>query len=103
MITNVFQAQIKCFKADEGGEFHKLEPYLTKHGIPFRYFRPATPQQNGVAERKHRHVAEKMRCLLFQSQLPLVFWVEALHYAIFLINRLPSPSLSHKSPYQILF
>ncbi|GAA0175461.1 hypothetical protein LIER_28628 [Lithospermum erythrorhizon] len=65
MITNVFQANIKCFQADEGGEFYKLEPYLNKHGILFRYSCPATPQQNGVAERKYRNVAEKIRCSLF--------------------------------------
>ncbi|GAA0154731.1 hypothetical protein LIER_37951 [Lithospermum erythrorhizon] len=103
MVTNVFQAKIKYFQADEGGEFHKLEPYLNKHGIPYRYSCPATPQQNGIAERKHRHIVEKMRCLLFQSKLPAVFWFEALNYVIYLINRLPSPSLNNQTPYYLLF
>ncbi|GAA0168608.1 hypothetical protein LIER_23284 [Lithospermum erythrorhizon] len=103
MVSNVFQSHIKQFQADEGGEFHKLEPYLNKHGILFRYSCPATPQQNGVAERKHRHVAEKLRCLLFQSQMPNIFWVEALHYVVYLINKLPSASLNNATPYYLLF
>ncbi|GAA0173003.1 hypothetical protein LIER_41441 [Lithospermum erythrorhizon] len=76
-------------------------PVLSPTGI--KYSSPTTPQQNGVGERKHRHLAEKIRCLLFQSQLPPTFWVEALNYVVYLINKLPSPSLSNKSPYQILF
>ncbi|GAA0151178.1 hypothetical protein LIER_09956 [Lithospermum erythrorhizon] len=74
MVGNVFRSDIKQFQANEDGEFHKLEPYLNKHGILFRYSCPTTAQQNGVAERKNRHVAEKLRCLLFQSQMPHVFW-----------------------------
>ncbi|GAA0159187.1 hypothetical protein LIER_16024 [Lithospermum erythrorhizon] len=103
MVSNVFQSHIKQFQADEGGEFHKLEPYLNKHGILFRYSCPAISQQNRVAERKHRHVAEKLRCLLFQSQMPNVLWVEALHYVVYLINRLPSTSLNNATLYHLLF
>ncbi|GAA0173676.1 hypothetical protein LIER_27242 [Lithospermum erythrorhizon] len=43
-----------------------------------------------------------MRCLLFQACLPPVFWVQALHYIVFLINVLPSQQLKYKSPYEIL-
>ncbi|GAA0170632.1 hypothetical protein LIER_24855 [Lithospermum erythrorhizon] len=62
-----------------------LSPTDIKHYIVFidaysRYSCLVTPQQNGVAEKKHRHIAEKIRCLLFQSQLPPIFWVEALNY-----------------------
>ncbi|GAA0143947.1 transmembrane signal receptor [Lithospermum erythrorhizon] len=102
MITNVFKACLITFQADEGGEFHKLEPFFKQHGILYRYYCPYTPQQNGIAERKHRHIVDKMRCLLFQSMLPPTFWVEALNYSFYLINKLCSPSLNNNSPHQLL-
>ncbi|GAA0159081.1 transmembrane signal receptor [Lithospermum erythrorhizon] len=103
MITNVFHTSVITFQADEWGEFHKLEPFFKEHGILYRYSCPNTPQQNGTAERKHRHIVDKMRCLLFQAMLTPVFWVEALNYAVHIINKLPSPSLNNNSPHQLLY
>jgi len=33
-----------------------------------------TPQQKGIAERKHQHLLNVTRSLLFQPNLPTVFW-----------------------------
>ncbi|GAA0152880.1 transmembrane signal receptor [Lithospermum erythrorhizon] len=69
-IQNTFNKPILTFQADEGGEFHKLESYFLSHGIHFRYSCPYTLQQNGTAERKNRHIGDKLRCLLFQAPQP---------------------------------
>jgi len=61
-----------------------------------------TPQQNGVVERKRQHILNITRALIFQSNLPILFWNFATSH-VFLLNRLPSKVLHNKSPYDILY
>lgn len=64
---------------------------------------PHTPQQNGIAERKHRHLVETALTLMIEAQIPTSFWYHSCSYAAFLIKRMPSRTLEMKSPYQVLF
>lgn len=41
--------------------------------------------------------------LLAQAFLPFSFWWEAFHTAVYLIDRLPSPTLSNTSPFFLLY
>ncbi|RVW30074.1 Retrovirus-related Pol polyprotein from transposon RE1 [Vitis vinifera] len=61
------------------------------------------PFQNGIAECKHHHVTETGLTLMFHARVPLSLWVEAFSTTVFLINRLPSPLLDGKTPYELLF
>ncbi|RVW91359.1 Retrovirus-related Pol polyprotein from transposon RE1 [Vitis vinifera] len=90
---------------DGGTEFtnNKFRSHLHSCGINLRLACPYTPSQNGIAERKHRHVTETGLTLMFHARVPLSSWVKAFSTAIFLINRLPSPSLAGKTPYELLF
>ena len=65
---------------------------------------PYTPQQNGMAERKHRHIVELGLSMIFQSKLPLKYWLESFFTANFVINLLPTSTLdNNESPFQKLY
>ncbi|RWR76373.1 putative polyprotein [Cinnamomum micranthum f. kanehirae] len=104
-VENMLSTTIKAFQSDGGGEFmsNRFQNFLTSHGIAHRVSCPHTPEQNGVAERKHCHIVEMGLTLLATSHMPLQYWVEAFNTAGFLINRLPTKVLNNKSPWECLF
>jgi hypothetical protein len=55
-------------------------------------------QQNGISERKNRHLLEVTRTLLFQNNVPKFYWSDVVLTTTYLINRLPSMKLKkHES------
>ncbi|CAH9124860.1 unnamed protein product, partial [Cuscuta epithymum] len=105
LVETQFEARVKRIRSDNGVEFQTniLSEYYARCGIIFETSCTDTPQQNGVVERKHRHILEIARALRFQSGLPIDFWGECILTAVYIINRLPSPIISNKSPYEMLF
>ena len=53
--------------------------------------------------KKIRHIVKTGLALLNTASLPLKFWTYAFQTAIHLINCMPTPTLQHTSPFQILF
>jgi hypothetical protein len=105
LVEKQFSAVIKQFQSDNGGEYtsNQFKPFLSQNGILHRLSCPHTSQQNGTAERKHKHVVEIGLTLLAQSGLSSKYWVDAFLTATFLINRLPTPVLNNESPFSKLF
>jgi transposase InsO family protein len=72
MVANQFSKSIKVIRSDNGSEF-KIPEFYSSKGIIHQTSCVNTPQQNGVAERKHRHLLNVARALLFQATLPKHF------------------------------
>lgn len=91
-------------QSDNGSEFlsKDMQSWFKAHGIHHQRSCVSTPQQNGVVERKHRHLLSVTRALRFQSHLPLTYWGECLLTACYLINKMPTPILKHKTPHEVL-
>jgi hypothetical protein len=80
-----------------------FQSFLTKDGIIHRKSCPYTSQQNGIAERKLRHILETGLTLLAHCHLSNRYWVDAFITAVHIINRLPTPTLQHLSPFFKLY
>ena len=85
------------------GEYRKLAPLLHSLGIDFCHPCPHTHQQQGRAERKHRHIVDLGLTLLAKASMPLKFWWDAFVSPVYLLNRLLTQVLQHKSPFELLF
>ncbi|XP_069152849.1 uncharacterized protein [Solanum lycopersicum] len=59
--------------------------------------------QNGVVERKHRHLLEDTRALRLQAHIPIRYWGHCLLAAAYIINRLPFSVLKFDTPYERLY
>lgn len=64
---NLFNQRIGIFQSDGGGEFvnHEFTSHLLKCGIKHYLSCPHTPEHNGLAERKHRHLTELGLSMMF--------------------------------------
>ena len=63
-------------------------PYFAETGIIFQTSCVGISQQNGRVERKHQHILNATRALLFQGHLPVSFLGECILGAVYLINRI---------------
>ncbi|KAE8667521.1 Protein QUIRKY [Hibiscus syriacus] len=100
MVQNQFSVSVKIVRSDNGREFFNSEcsPLFASLGIIHQSTCVCTPQQNRVAERKHRHLLEVAQALRFQSRVPFKLWGECVLAACYIINMLPSSVMSWKTP-----
>jgi hypothetical protein len=105
LIETHYNIKIKILCADNETKFinQNFLNFTKSRGIIHQTSCVYTPQQNRVFERKNHHLLEMTRTLLFQNNIPKIFWLEVVLIATYLINRLPSANLSFKSPLEILY
>ncbi|CAN1180130.1 Copia protein, partial [Linum perenne] len=99
-VQNQFQTQISILRSDNGTEYFNdsFKTFSQTIGLVQQSSCSNTPQQNGIAERKNRHLLEVTRALMFSANVPKYFWGDALLTATYLINRMPSKVLNFKTP-----
>jgi transposase InsO family protein len=92
--------QIQRLRTDNGGEYvnNNFTNYCTTQGIQMQHIVPYTPQQNGVAERNNRTLKEMANCMIQSKGLSLKYWVEAINYANYIVNRTPTKDLKNITP-----
>ena len=98
-----FNKPVKMVRSDNGSDFTCLGSFFNENGIIHQTSCVATPQQNGRVERKHRHILNVARALLFQAGMPVRFWGEAISTATHLINLTPTKILHGLTPHEVLF
>ena len=76
---------------------------MSQHGILHQSSCAHIPQQNGVVERKNRHLIETARTLLLHYHAPFRFWGDAVLTACYLINCMPSSVLHAQIPHSLRF
>ena len=94
--------KVKVLWTDNVGEYtsKEFEQYLKKQGTQHELTVPKIPQQNGVAERINRTLAETIRIMLADSELPKRFRVKALSATTYLPNCSPTNGVQDKTPYE---
>lgn len=75
IVKTQHSAIIKYFRCDLGGEHtsNAFSNLLAFDGTIHQITCTSTPEQNGVAERKHRHLVETARSLLLSASTPVNF------------------------------
>jgi hypothetical protein len=92
MVEKEKGVSINCLRFNGRGEYfsNDFNEYLKEHGIQKKYSCSYSPHQNGVAERKKRHIVEITRAMLNEKNLPNYFWAEAIAIVVYIMNRTPT-------------
>ncbi|CAI7853663.1 unnamed protein product [Closterium sp. NIES-54] len=86
--------------SDRGKEFSSahLGSFCRAQGIRQTFTLPASPQQNGIAERRIGMVMDVTRTSMIHAAAPHFLWPFAVHYAAHQLNLQPRVSLPETSP-----
>ncbi|CAI7898293.1 unnamed protein product [Closterium sp. NIES-54] len=86
--------------SDRGGEYSSdlLAAFSADHGIRQTFTLPASPQQNGVAERRIGLVMEVARTSMIHAAAPHFLWPFPVRYTAHQLNLWPRVSLPETSP-----
>lgn len=99
IVEKHLELHIKTFYSDNGGEFLALTEFFSTNGIAHLTTLPH-PQHNGMSERRHLHIVEKGLTFLTHAFIPLSYWTYAFSTTVYLINKMPSPTINFSNSYE---
>ena len=82
---------------------NSIQVFYEDEGIEQQVTVPYAHQTNGTAERAIRTIVTIGRSILHHAKLDKRFWAEAAMTAIYVKNRLPSPKIAHKTPFEMVY
>jgi len=82
--------KVNFLRMDSEGEYigENFQRWLKSKGIHYELMNPSTPQENGMVKQLNQTILEMLRVMLFDTQLPKLFWTFAVNYSQELLNRL---------------
>lgn len=93
---------IKEVFSDNAKEYrHNLASFCKKKGIIYNFSPPYTKEPNGAAERINRTILNKIRTIIFTSNIPRFLWPEAANAIEYIYNRTPHSSIGFKCPLEL--
>jgi len=100
MVEKEKNVNIKCLRSDGGGKYfsNEFSEYLKEHGIQRKYSCSYSLQQNGVAERKNKHIVKIAWAMLNEKNLPNYFWAKAIATTIYIMNQTPTMIVHGMTP-----
>jgi hypothetical protein len=73
-VENILGTTIKTLRSDGGTEYKPIVTMFPQ--LVHQTSCPYTPQQNGAAERKHRHILELALATMSHAGIPNAYWDE---------------------------
>jgi len=99
-----FSAKVQILRSNNGGRIYQLR--ISELLSPTRSYlwniMCQTPHQNGIAERKNRHILETACTLLIGAHVPRHHWDHAVATFVYWSNCMPTKVLEFMTPLKVL-
>jgi len=99
---NLLGCKIKALQDDKAGQYmsNAFIKFTNECGIARCHTTCNHPQQNGVAERANRTMADHVTAIMHEANMPASFWNHAVAAYVYVWNRLPTAPLPKTTPYE---
>ena len=91
-----FDCRIHVLRTDGGGEYANVDLFCKRTGVARQISEARNQASNGKTERMHRTILNLARSMMFACALPLNFWKDAVLYAVYVLNKIPTRSNSER-------